>query len=114
MSVLLTVIGFVAVAQWPLVVLVDDARQATRSQINFLWVTFTRFEPAADLYTGEDRIVRNHRVFSNPVVIDARKKENYPAELFADEATAARVSGRWGEYFPGGMEMGDSDAAHLD
>ena len=38
-----------AFAGWPLVVLTDDATRATRSDINFLWTTFTRFEPAADI-----------------------------------------------------------------
>ena len=33
---------------WPLVVLVDDAATAAKSAINFLWTTFTRFEPAAE------------------------------------------------------------------
>jgi hypothetical protein len=32
----------------------------------------------------------------------------------AQRATAQTVTRRWKEYFPGGMEMGDSDAAHLD
>src|SRR5690606_21563684 len=39
-----------AVRAWPLVVLVDDAARAARSSINFLWTTFTRFEPAADVH----------------------------------------------------------------
>jgi UbiD family decarboxylase len=35
---------------WPLVVLVDDAERSARSSMNFLWVTFTRFEPSADIH----------------------------------------------------------------
>jgi len=39
----------------------------------------------------------------------------YPKELSAREDTAALVTARWKEYFPGGgVEMGDSDRAHLD
>src|SRR5439155_1366255 len=41
-----------AFADWPLVVLTDDARRAARSAINFLWTTFTRFEPAADVHAA--------------------------------------------------------------
>ena len=100
--------------RWPLVVLVDDARQAARSSMNFLWTTFTRFEPAADLHSRGREILRNHRVFEFPIVIDARMKPGYPDELFCDPDTAALVEKRWTEYFPGGMEMGDSDAGHLD
>ncbi len=99
---------------WPMVVLVDDGEKATRSDMNFLWTTFTRFEPAADVYTRAREIVRNHRVFEAPFVIDARMKPNYPDELFCDEKTKTLVDQRWTEYFPGGQEMGDSDAAHLD
>ena len=49
------------------------------------------------------------------IVIDARIKPSYPAELFADPETSSLVERRWPEYFPaGGVEMGDSDRAHLD
>ena len=42
-------------------------------------------------------------------------KPSYPRELLCDAETAALVSRRWAEYFPeGGVEMGDSDRAHLD
>ncbi len=99
---------------WPLVVLVDDAERVCRSSMNFLWTTFTRFEPAADIHTAHREIVGNHIVHAGPMVIDARFKASYPAELFADDATAARVTQRWSEYFPTRVEMGDSDRAHLD
>jgi UbiD family decarboxylase len=104
-----------AFAAWPLVVLTDDAARAARSDMNFLWTTFTRFEPGADLHAADRRIVRNHIAYTGPIVIDARLKPTYPKELLCDEATAARVSSRWREYFPGGgVEMGDSDRAHLE
>jgi UbiD family decarboxylase len=98
---------------WPLIVLVDDAEQATRNDVRFLWTTFTRFEPAADV-RGATRLVRNHVVFEGPIAIDARMKPWYPAELFCAPETARLVDGRWKEYFPAGkVEMGDSAAGHL-
>jgi len=104
-----------SLAEWPLVVLTDDARRATRSVFNFLWTTFTRFEPAADLHGRSVELIRNHPSFASPVALDARMKPWYPEELFCDEATAALVERRWSEYFPGkDVEMGDSDRAHLD
>lgn len=104
-----------ALDEWPLVVLVDDARQASRSAVNFLWTTFTRFEPAADIHARAMRVVRHQPSYTPPIVIDARMKPNYPEELFCDPDTAATVSRRWNEYFPGGkVAMGDSDRAHLD
>jgi hypothetical protein len=102
-----------AVADWPLVVLVDDAPAAVRTPERFLWTTFTRFEPAADVLARSRQVVRNHVAFEPPVVIDARLKPGFPEELFCDPQTAATVTRRWSEYFPGGQEMGDSDAAHL-
>ena len=44
-----------AFAEWPLVVLTDDAARAARSDMNFLWTTFTRFEPAADIHSPAQR-----------------------------------------------------------
>lgn len=104
-----------AFREWPLVVLTDEPQRAARSPMNFLWTTFTRFEPAADIHAAGRRIVRHHVSYEPPVVIDARLKPSFPKELFCDPETAAQVSARWREYFPGGgVEMGDSDAAHLD
>jgi hypothetical protein len=83
--------------------------------MNFLWTTFTRFEPAADIHAADRRIVRNHIAYQGPIVIDARLKPWYPKELEARDDTAALVSARWKEYFPsGGVEMGDSHRGHLD
>ena len=104
-----------AFAGWPLVVLSDEPARAARSDMNFLWTTFTRFEPAADVHAAGRRVVRNHIAYQGPIVIDARLKPWYPKELSARPDTAALVSSRWKEYFPGpGVEMGDSDRAHLD
>jgi 3-polyprenyl-4-hydroxybenzoate decarboxylase len=102
-------------AAWPLVVVTDDAARAARSDINFLWTTFTRFEPAADIHAGARHIVRNHIAYSWPIVIDARLKPGLPKELSCDPQTADLVTRRWKEYFPSvPVEMGDSERAHLD
>ena len=102
-------------ADWPLVVLTDEPARAARSAINFLWTTFTRFEPAADIHAAATRVVRNHLAYTAPVVIDARLKPGFPEELSCRPDVASRVSDRWLEYFPGGgVEMGDSESGHLD
>ncbi|MCY2956668.1 MAG: UbiD family decarboxylase [Planctomycetota bacterium] len=104
-----------ALKDWPLVVLVDDSAQAGKSAINFLWTTFTRFEPAADLHARATTVIQNQTSYTPPIVIDARMKPSYPKELFCDPHTAAKVTRRWREYFPDGkVEMGSSDRAHLD
>jgi len=100
---------------WPLICVVDDAERAASTNIRWLWNVFTRFEPAADIRSTSHRVVRNHLVYEGAIAIDARMKPNYPGELFCDPDTARTVSDRWAEYFPGGgVEMGDSDAGHLD
>jgi len=103
-----------AFAGWPLLVLTDEPRRAAASPMNFLWTTFTRFEPGADVHAASSRVVRNHIAYEAPVLLDARRKPSFPGELYCDPETAAAVSRRWREYFPSGVEMGDSDAASLD
>ena len=103
-----------AFADWPLLVLSDDAERNAKSTINFLWSTFTRFDPAADIHAARLELVANHPSFTPPIVIDARMKPGYPEELFCDPDTARSVDQRWKEYFPAGMAMGDSDRGHLD
>ncbi len=104
-----------AFTDWPLVVLTDEPQRAAASSVNFLWTTFTRFEPAADIHAASTEVKRHHLSYTSPIVIDARVKPPYPDELFCDPDTAALVTRRWSEYFPGGgVEMGDSDKGHLD
>jgi UbiD family decarboxylase len=103
-----------AFEDWPLVVVTDDPGRAAASAINFLWSTFTRFEPGADVHAAAKRIARNHVTFTPPIVLDARLKPGFPKELFADEKTAATVARRWKEYFPSGVAMGDAAKGHLD
>lgn len=104
-----------AFADWPLLVLTDEAARAAKSTINFLWTTFTRFDPGRDLFARSIELVHAHASFTPPLLIDARKKPSYPEELFCDEDTARLVTNRWKEYFPSGrVAMGDSDRGHLD
>ncbi len=100
---------------WPLLVISDEPERATRSTVNFLWTTFTRFEPAADIHAARVTLERNHVMFTPPVAIDARIKPWYPAEVSCDPQTSALVSDRWREYFPyGRVAMGDAERGHLD
>lgn len=103
-----------AFRNWPLVVLTDEPRRAAASSMNFLWTTFTRFEPAADLYAHKTRLERHHPVYKPPILIDARRKPGLPEELSCSPEISERVTRRWKEYFPAEVEMGDSEQAHLD
>ncbi len=103
-----------AFAGWPLLVLTDEPERAARSTVNFLWTTFTRFEPARDIHAAATGVVRHHVSYTPPVLVDARLKPGFPAELFCAPDVAGTVTRRWREYFPAGVEMGDSSRAHLD
>ena len=86
-------------AQWPLVILHDDASVAG-SMTDFLWSTWTRFEPAGDIYAAETKVARHHLSYGGPIVMDARKKPSLPDELIVREDIGNLVDRRWREYFP--------------
>lgn len=105
-------LDFQGFKEWPLVILVDNLEKTLKNDTAFLWTVFTRFEPGADIH-AKARIFRNHITYSGPVLIDARMKASYPQEVLCDPDTAKQVSDNWKRYFPNGMEMGESDAAHV-
>jgi len=84
-------------SDWPLIILHDDATVAN-SVSDFLWATWTRFEPAADIY-AQTTIERHHLVYKAPIVIDARTKPGFPDELIVRDDIRDLVDKRWGEYF---------------
>jgi UbiD family decarboxylase len=92
-----------AFADWQIVVIHDDASVA-RSVPDFLWATWTRFEPASDIHAAETKVIRHHLSYTSPVVIDARMKPGYPAELIVREDIARLADARWDEYFPKGLK----------
>jgi 3-polyprenyl-4-hydroxybenzoate decarboxylase len=92
-------------SEWPVVVLHDDARVARRTA-DFLWATWTRFEPAADIHAAETKVIRHHLSYTAPIVIDARMKPGYPSELIVRADLSETVDRRWREYFPQGPGMG--------
>ena len=67
-----------AFAGWPLLVLTDEPARAAKSPVNFLWTTFTRFEPARDIHAAAIGLVRHHVTYTPPVAIDARLKPGFP------------------------------------
>ncbi|MCF6290838.1 MAG: UbiD family decarboxylase [Desulfobacterales bacterium] len=87
-------------ADWPLVILVDDSHAATGNLQEFLWTVFTRFEPAADIHAADSTVTRFHVGLREPVVIDCRMKPWYPPILEVDPETRARVDARIGSMVP--------------
>jgi len=79
--------------QFPLLVVVDDASFTAASLENFLWVTFTRSNPAADVH-GVEAVIRNkHWGCRGPLVIDARLKPHHAPPVEEDPAVTAAVDG---------------------
>jgi 3-polyprenyl-4-hydroxybenzoate decarboxylase len=91
-----------AFSDWPLIVLHDDVKVA-RSTPDFLWATWTRFEPAADMHAAATKVQRHHLSYEGPIVIDARTKPGFPAELVVRDDISQVVDSRWVEYFPHGL-----------
>jgi 4-hydroxy-3-polyprenylbenzoate decarboxylase len=80
-----------ALAGFPLIVVVDDAEFVARTLNNFLWVVFTRSDPASDVHGVNAFIHRKHWGCRGPVVVDARLKPHMPPPLEVDRAVAQRV-----------------------
>ncbi len=76
---------------FPLIVLVDDSDFCSRSLDNFLWVTFTRSNPALDVAGIGAATVHKHWGCTGALVIDARQKRHHAPALVEDKTVAARV-----------------------
>jgi 4-hydroxy-3-polyprenylbenzoate decarboxylase len=79
------------IGAFPLVVLVDDSDFCARSLDNFLWVTFTRSNPATDVAGIGAATVHKHWGCVGSLVIDARQKRHHAPPLCEDKAVSARV-----------------------
>ncbi len=75
----------------PLWVMVDDPAFVSRSLNNFLWVTFTRSDPARDIHGVSSFIENKHWGCRGPLVIDARIKAHHAPPLESDPGVAKRV-----------------------
>jgi 4-hydroxy-3-polyprenylbenzoate decarboxylase len=76
---------------FPLIVLVDDSEFTAQRLNNFLWVTFTRANPAADVHGIGAFTERKHWGCRGPLVIDARIKPQHAPPLVEDPAISRRV-----------------------
>lgn len=81
-------------ANWPVIILVDNSQEATCSMQEFLWTLFTRFEPAADIHGAAVTMRRFHVGLTPPIVFDCRMKPWYTDVLEVDEATRTQVDQR--------------------
>ena len=80
-----------AINLFPLVVVVDDSTFTARTLNNFLWVTFTRSNPAADIYGIGSATHCKHWGCSGSLIIDARTKPHHAPPLVDDPEVERRV-----------------------
>jgi 4-hydroxy-3-polyprenylbenzoate decarboxylase len=80
-----------AINAFPLIVLVDDSEFTARTPNNFLWVTFTRSNPAADIAGIGAFSFQKHWGCRGSLVIDARIKPHHAPPLVEDAAVTKRV-----------------------
>ena len=78
----------------PLVVFVDDADFTARNLNNFLWATFTRSNPAVDIYGTGAFNEHKHFGCTGSLVIDARTKPHHAPALLEDSDITRRVDAR--------------------
>jgi len=80
-----------SINHFPLVVVVDDSRFAAASLNNFVWVTFTRSNPAADIFGVASSTEQKHWGCRGALVIDARSKPHHAPPLVEDPQVTQRV-----------------------
>lgn len=80
-----------SLGRFPLVVIVDDSDFTARTLNNFLWVVFTRSDPAADVYGIDAFTQQKHWGCRGPLVIDARIKPHHAPPLSEDPEVTQQV-----------------------
>ncbi len=80
-----------AINGFPLIVIADDSEFTARTLNNFLWVTFTRSNPAADVYGIDSFTAQKHWGCHGSLVIDARQKPHHAPPLVEDPEVTRRV-----------------------
>jgi 4-hydroxy-3-polyprenylbenzoate decarboxylase len=76
---------------WPLIVVVDDSAFTASDLDAFVWVCFTRSDPACDIYGLDAGQWCKHWGCTGPLVIDARRKPHHAPALEPDPEVEKRV-----------------------
>jgi 4-hydroxy-3-polyprenylbenzoate decarboxylase len=77
--------------EFPLWVITEQASFLENAWGNFLWATFTRSDPATDIYGLDSFTEAKHWGCRGPLVIDARKKPHHAPELAEDPALVTKI-----------------------
>jgi 4-hydroxy-3-polyprenylbenzoate decarboxylase len=76
---------------FPLIVICDDSHFTAATLNNFVWVSFTRSNPATDIYGIGEETRGRHWGCRGPLVIDARVKPFHAPPLVDDPVVERRV-----------------------
>jgi 4-hydroxy-3-polyprenylbenzoate decarboxylase len=79
------------ILKWPLIVIADDSAFTAATLENFLWITFTRSNPATDVHGVRETIHQKHWGCAGPLVIDARLKPHHAPPVEEDPAVVAKI-----------------------
>ena len=80
-----------SMSQFPLIVVVDDSEFTARNLDNFLWVTFTRSDPATNIDGIDAQITHKHWGCRGSLVVDARVKPHHAPPLVEDPEITRKV-----------------------
>jgi len=80
-----------SINRFPLVLLVDDSEFAAEHLNNWIWMTFTRSNPAADIHGIGSFLHEKHWGCIGALVIDARIKPHHAPPLEEDPEVSRRV-----------------------
>ncbi len=80
-----------AINRFRLIVIVDDSDFTARTLNNFLWTTFTRSNPAADIHGIGSFIRDKHWGCRGALVIDARSKPHHAPPLVEDPEVTRKI-----------------------
>ncbi|MDC0335738.1 UbiD family decarboxylase [Pseudodesulfovibrio sp.] len=76
---------------FPMIVVADDAKFTARDWDNFLWVTFTRSDPATDIYGVNAFTHAKHWGAETAIILDARLKTYHAPTLEVDPEIEKQV-----------------------
>lgn len=74
-----------------LLVLVNNANFASANENNFVWETFTKSNPAYDIYGIKSFTRFKHWGCEGPIIIDSRRKPHHAPDLIKDETVERHI-----------------------
>ena len=81
---------------YPWISIVDDTstlgEECEQTNLrDFLWLTFTRSDPARDLYGLNERVEKKHWAIDAPLIVDARIKTHHQKAITFDKVVREKA-----------------------